>query len=400
MKSLVRALTFAVSFATAALAATPAFAEADDYIEQAEDPGEKKTAQDKWPDVRDWLRLNLGPLRLSPVVLMQVQGVPYVGADSLLQAGDASESGGFRFRRARFGFDGRLYRRVPFRITAEFNSDERGPFSIRDAWFGYDRWKPLQVFAGAMNVPFSRSSMADSGGNALIERPLAVRAMAPFYQLGVAAQGRFFSGALNYNVGVYNGLQRTDQFFRGFIEHAALSGNRFDGLTYAARLSSDPLGPLGRTIQDFYKGDLRIGMGANLFFSNGGTRNITGIGGDVLMHWKGFHLHGEFLTNHTAPRTVPTQPSGQISTVRALAAVGELGYMIFRERLGVTARFEWLNPNTSVKDEADNVLIVGGLSYHVLHDLLKAQLDYTHRRELYGKPLKNDSLVFQLQLNL
>jgi hypothetical protein len=31
---------------------------------------------------------------------------------------------------------------------------------------------------------------------------------------------------------------------------------------------------------------------------------------------------------------------------------------------------------------------------------LKAQLDFTHRQEIHGSSLKNDSLVFQLQLNL
>jgi hypothetical protein len=356
---------------------------------------------DRWADVHDWMHLDLGPLHIAPVILMQVQAVPYVGSDALLQANDPAERGGFRMRRARFGFQGRVFRRAPFKITAEINSEPRAGSILRDAWFGYDKFEPVQVTVGAHNVPFSRSSMLDSGGNALIERPFSVRSMAPFYQLGMSAKGRFFSGALTYNVGVYNGLQRTDQFFVGFIEHAALAGNRFDGLTYAARLGSEPLGDIGNRAQDFRKSDkLKLGLGANIFYSNGGTRNIMGIGGDVLAHYKGFHLLAEFLTNHSDPRTVPTQPSGQIATVQSLAAIGELGYMILKERLGVTARVEWLNPNTSVKDEADSVIAVGGVSYHVLHDLLKAQLDYTHRQELSGKALKNDSLVLQLQLNL
>ena len=78
----------------------------------------------------------------------------------------------------------------------------------------------------------------------------------------------------------------------------------------------------------------------------------------------------------------------------------EAGYVVWKERLGVTARFEWLDPNTSVKNESDSWILTGGASYHVLNDFLKAQLDYTHREERYGKSLKNDSVVFQIQLNL
>ncbi|MEO7331267.1 MAG: porin [Minicystis sp.] len=462
MKSLACAFAFAVPFLTAALVATPAFADDDhatppappgpvvaadppaappaEHAEKDEHAGHddhdghgdhhghkdhhghgdhdghgdhhghgdhdgygphpRGSLDDRWADIHDWMHMDLGPLQIAPVVLMQVQAIPYVGGDSLLQTGDPAERGGFRMRRARFGFEGRVFHSVPFKITAEFNSDAKGTALLHDAYFGYDKFKPLQIFAGAHDVPFSRSAMTEAGGSALIERPFAVRAMAPFHQLGVSARGSFFSGALKYNAGVYNGLQRTDQFFGGYQENSAINGNRFDGLTYAARLGSDPIGNMGHSVQDLHKGDFALSLGASFFFSNGGTRNIMGIGGDALAHWKGLHLLAEFLTNHSDPRTVPTQPSGQIATVQSLGVVGELGYMIFKDRLGVSARVEWIDPNTSVKDEADSLIVGGGASYHLFHDLLKTQLDFTHRQELSGKALANDSLVLQLQLNL
>ncbi len=395
MKSRARALVFGAHVAALVLATAPALAQSP----PAEKPAAVDTA-DTGPDFHDLLRLDAGPLTLAPVVLMQAQAIPYVGSDSFLQAGDPSERPGFRLRRARLGFEGRLYDRVPFKIAAEFSSDEKGTARLHDAWFGYDRWKPLQVFAGARDVPFSRSALVDAGNGALIERPLAVRAMAPFHQLGISVEGQFFRGALAYAAGVYNGLERSDRFFEGYGENAALLGNRFDGLTYAARLSSEPLGSLGPTIEDLRHGPFRLGLGASFFFSNGGTRDILGVGGDFLLHVKGFHLLGEFLSNHSAPHVIPTQPTAQISTVQSLAMIGELGYVLVKNRLGVSGRFEWLNPNTSLEDEADSWLAGGGLSYHVLHDFLKAQLDYTHRQEIHGKSLKNDSVVFQLQLNL
>src|SRR5262249_50044660 len=160
--------------------------------------------------------------------------------------------------------------------NAEFSSDDHGTARLHDAWFGYDRWKPFQLFIGARDVPYSRSAQIDAGNGALIERPLAVRSMAPFHQLGISAEGRFFGGALNYAPGVYTGLQRTDQFFEGFVENAAITGNRFDGLPYAARLSSDPLGSLGDAMQDLNQDKFRLSLGASFFYSNGGTRNVLG----------------------------------------------------------------------------------------------------------------------------
>lgn len=364
------------------------------------DLGEGESPGEKGPVFKEWLRLHAGPLMIEPVALMQVQAVPYVGSDAFLEAGDPAERAGFRFRRARFGFEGRIFHRVPFEITAEFNSDVAGRAVLHDAWFGYDRFKFLQVFVGTHDVPFSRSALTGSGDQALIERPFAVRAMAPFHQLGVHIEGHLWSGALNYYAGVYNGLQKTDQFFTGYVENSAVLGNRFDGLTYAGRLTSEPLGGMGRTIEDLHHGPFRIAAGASSFYSDGGTRSILGLGGDLLLHYGGLHILGEFLSNRATPRTMPTQPTTQTANVTSIAVIGEAGYMILKERLGLTARFEWLDPNTAVKDESDSWILTGGVSYHVLHDFLKAQIDYNHREELHGKSLKNDSLVIQVQLNL
>ena len=405
MHSRVRALVFGAQLSALALVTAPALAQTSQPAQVAEAPPPhhaKRDADsgDRSSDFRDMLHIDAGPLTVAPVVLMQTQAVPYVGKDAFIPSGDPAERGGFRLRRARFGVEGKLYDRVPFKITAELSSDARGVTRINDAWFGYDKWKSFQVFAGARNVPFSRSAILDSGGSAMIERPLAVRAMAPFRQLGMSVEGHLWKGALNYALGLYNGLERSDRFFEGYTENSALLGNRFDGLTYAGRLESQPLGPLGSTIEDLRKGPFRVGVGASFFFSNGGTRDVLGAGADLLLHSHGFHLLGEFISNHASPHAVPTQTTAQISTVQSLAAIGEVGYVLVKNRLSVNARIEWLDPNTSVTDEADSWLLSGGLAYHVLHDFLKAQLDFTHRQEIHGSSLKNDSLVFQLQLNL
>ena len=60
--------------------------------------------------------------------------------------------------------------------------------------------------------------------------------MAPQHQVGVALDGSVWDGALGYTAGVYNGFQRSEYFYDGFVENDSPFGNRFDGLAYAARL--------------------------------------------------------------------------------------------------------------------------------------------------------------------
>ena len=121
--------------------------------------------------------------------------------------------------------------------------------------------------------------------------------MSPYNQIGMSVEGRLFGGAFNYAVGVYNGLQRTDQFFQGYINNAAILGNRFDGLTYAARLTSEPLGSPGATMQDVNHDKLRLAAGGSVFFSNGGRG--TSLGPAVT---------SSPLPRPPRPRRVPLQP--------------------------------------------------------------------------------------------
>ena len=143
LSALASVLAFGAAPASAQTAAAPTTPHARSFDATADDS----------PDFRKLLTVDVGPLTLAPVVLLQAQAIPYVGNESFLQAGDPAERGGFRMRRARFGLEGKLYDRVPFRISAEFSSDEKGTARLHDAWFGYDKWKSFQFYAGARDVP-------------------------------------------------------------------------------------------------------------------------------------------------------------------------------------------------------------------------------------------------------
>ncbi|WP_433932361.1 porin [Sorangium cellulosum] len=345
-------------------------------------------------------QLSIGRLLLSPLVLVQAQAVPYAGDDTFLQAGDVAEGQGFRMRRARVGFAGTLAGFVPFAVSGELAAGADASARLSEAWIGYAHFPFAQLYFGAHDVPFSRSAMTGAGEGALIERPLAVRAMAPFRQVGLHVEGHFRDRAFSYFAGMFNGFQRSDQFFAGYVENAASLGNRFDNVAYVARLATEPLGPLPRSLQDLAVSRPRLGAGASYFFSDGGTRDIHGVGADVLLHAAGAHALVELLWNQSRPERAPTQATGQLAPVTSLGLVGEVGYFVRRIKLGVSARFEWLDPNLDLSDEADGWALTAGASYHFIDNVLKAQADFTHRQEAHGVALENDAVALQLQLNL
>ncbi|WP_437899649.1 porin [Sorangium sp. So ce124] len=352
------------------------------------------------PGFRERVRVALGPLELAPIALLALQAAPYVGDDALSQAGDSAERPGFRLRRVRAGLRGDVAGLVRFAISTELAGDDEGTARIHEAWAGVTAARAFEVIAGARTVPFSRSAMTGAGDGALAERPLAVRAIAPFTQVGIQAEGHFQDRAFSCHAGVYNAFQRSDQFYAGPSESLAPLGNRFEGIAVAGRVATEPQGSLGRTIQDVARSPFRLGVGADGFFSDGGARALYGASADVLVHAAGLHALGEVLWTGASPKAVPTQPIAQITSVSSLALVFEAGYMLIARRLGVSGRVEWIDPNLDIDDEGDNLVLTGGVSYHAYDDLVKAQLDYTHREELGGLSLSNDALLLQLQLSL
>lgn len=349
-------------------------------------------------DVRGLMRWQAGPLWAAPVVLFMGFATPYVGEDAFFQSGDIAEQGGFRLRRGRFGFHTGYDDLAEIRLTTDVRSDEDAPVRIHDAYVGFMPWDFAQLRVGAQAVPFTRSQQIRSGRGATIERTLGNRAMAPGQQLGMTVKGDMFGGKLGYGLGLFNGFRRTNQFYQGFIQNASPLGNRFDGLAYIARVTSEPIGRLPGTAADEEKGkDLRFGVGANYMFNDGGARDVHSAGGDAHVMWRGLHVLAEALWARTIPETDPSVIGAVPLEVTTFAFSGEAGYMILPRRLGIAARFEWIEPNDKQDDESDNWLVTAAATVHLVDQLLKGQVEYTHRHEVNGVQLKNDAITFNLQ---
>ena len=371
---------------------------ADDLDDDMDDIGD---SGDMGGDLEDPLSFRIGTmLALRPIGVVQVQATPYVGNDALLQTGDAADNEGFRLRRARLGFAGTAASIVPFEVSAELVSGGDDVARLLDAWVGVVPKPYVGLYAGARKLPFSRSAMTGSTNSALIERPITVNAMAPYRQVGFALEGDVAGPMFHYSLGMYNGLQRNNIFGEGYVENSAAFGNRFDELAFVGRLSTAPLGEMGDSMADLDHSPFRFGLGSSFVYSNGGTRDIVATEGDFLLHSHGFHFLGEFLWDQAEPERQPTQASAQLAKLERMGAIGEVGYVILPHMLTVAARVEWMDPNTEIEDNGDQLVIAGGFAFHVWEDYAKVQMDFTHREELKGQSLDNDTFVIQLQLGL
>lgn len=349
-------------------------------------------------DLRRAAVLSLGPVRVAPIVLLQAHAAPYAGNDAFFQSGDIAERGGFRLRHTRFGFDTRYERDAILRVSTELGGSNDGRVRVNDAFVAWTTYSFFQVLAGAQTVPISRFANLRSGRLALIDRPFSTRAMTPGRQVGIVGRGWLWDRALGYQVGVFNGLQRANAFYEGFVQNYAPFGNRFDGLAYAARITSEPLKPLAGTSADETKDpDLRFGVGANYLYSDGGARDVHTAGGDAHLQFYGFHLLTEALWARVIPESDPTQTGALPFELTSFSFVGEAGYMILKEMLGATARFEWVDPNTAVEDEGDNWMVTGGVHFQFIDQVLKLQAEYTHREERFGPSLANDTVTISFQ---
>ena len=331
------------------------------------------------------------------VGLVQAQAAPWVGEDTLIQDGDLAEEPGFRLRRARFGLKGKAWKVMDFEISTQ--ADVYG-IDLLDAWIGYRLGTELGFTLGAKKVPFSRFTLMGSGKGALIERPMGTTAMAPDRQLGFTLEGEVADGAFGYAVGVYNGFERRTNFFEGYTHGSSLLGNRLTRLATAVRLTSEPLGKLGTAMADLEGGDFRFGVGAAGFYNGGAT--TTSYGWEVDLHLKvsGFHLAAEYVQDHASPTEKPTTSLTIPAEVGRSALAAEMGYMILPAQFGVTVRGELVDDNDGDENNGDIMVIAGGIQYYWHATGLRAGLDFIHREELKGQSLDNDTVAFQLQLEL
>ena len=344
-----------------------------------------------------------GEMKLAPTVRVETRIGLYAGADTqrtrgdlVERAGGADDRGwltGFAIPRARFGLTGQFADHVPFVILTDLAGSR-----LTDAWVGYERFRFAKMWFGAMTVPFSRSAILSSADAALSERSRAVSAMAPFRQVGVTLGGDYKDTGISWRLGAYNGFDRLGTFYQGTENAAGLHGNQLAGLSGVARLQWAPLGEMGDAVADMDRKGLRLAVGGGGWLNDGGSTSGMGLGADLHVKARGFHLLVEYLQDKASPFDEPKGTATIAEDIERRATVIEAGWM--GGKLSAACRAELIDPNTSVDNSDDELWLSAAVGWHFIRNMLRFDLQYDHRREQSGQPYDNDVVLAKMLMRL
>lgn len=345
------------------------------------------------------LKWDMGEFSAYMGVRIQTHAAMYTGSDALLTNGDLLERPGFRLRRSRIYVGGQFIEGVTYNISMELYDQEKSDGPLLDAYVDYTPFDFFGATIGVMHFPFAKGELLSSGMLAHLDRPRVAEALAPGHQMGLLLHSQLWEKRITLYAGVYNGLQRSEYLHGGYEGVGISLGNRFEGAAYVGRVEFEPLGPLGDSVADLtHSKDFLVGLGGAFFFNDGQTVQTMGWSGYLQMKWMGFHVLAEFVGDHAEPNAEPTTEGTIKAEINRTGLWGELGYVILPELLGLSVRVEWLDGNTDFDDEHDELIITGTATVYAVRNLLKVQVEYTHREELHGPSVGNDAALAGVQL--
>lgn len=165
----------------------------------------------------------------------------------------------FLIRRARPVFEGTLAKYYTFKIQTDFG---QGSTSLQDAFIDVNYWSGIARFkVGKYKSPFGLERLQSATESFFAELALPSN-LTPNYDVGVQLHGDILDGAVNYALGVFNGVP----------DNGSADTDSNDGKDYVARIFAQP----------FKKGDLSIfeGLGVGFAVSSGdrdGTTSSTAL---------------------------------------------------------------------------------------------------------------------------
>jgi hypothetical protein len=373
----------AVAALAVALAAPPAARAADVPDAVSAKPGETKA-------------------QTYPLVLLaQVDAV--MSADNESGVAGASASVGndppdgsiVRIRRVRAGED---WTRGAWRVRAVLEATHRatvftpvegdrlpyaGPVRLPEAYVTWAPHRAYQLTAGAQRVPFTLSRQVDEADLRLPERAQVFAALAPDYRAGVAFTSDL--GLLNLRVA-------------GMSADTTLDGDLFQSGLVAARLSADPIGPMGvapwrRSTSDPWYGWWRFSAGASVLYGTLLAPRTLGLGGDAQLQWRRFTVTGEYVAEHLF--------SG--GGWPHMGAVVEPGIYLWSERLELVARGSWyrrpyappMGP-AEHPDHSDTFAAGGGLTLYAHDAQIRLQAAFETRRTRDALLADSNWAIFRL----
>ncbi len=270
------------------------------------------------------------PSDTRPLVLL-AQGDAIV-ASAPAAPGDPPEGAALRLRRLQIGADGRnayLHARAVFEAQDADAAGNyfapvaggrlAGPLRVTEAYLSWTPHVAINVAAGALRVPFSRTRQVDDANLRMPERAAFTRTMAPDFRVGAGVGGDL--GAMSYAAAVMSSSRWID-------------GDLFDrGAMVAVRLAAEPIGPVGltpwrRPLDDPWTDWVRFSHAVSFFYGTLFEPRSIGAGTDAALQWRRVVATGEYMFVHA--------PSGNQQ-----GATLEPGVTLGPRRLDIVARGSW-----------------------------------------------------------
>jgi hypothetical protein len=219
-------------------------------------------------------------------------------------------------------------------------------------------WRPhraVEFDAGGQRVPFSLSRQVDAFDLRLPERPQVVVALAPDYRTGLAFTSDL--GALNLRLAGMSADRSLD---------AELFSSGFFG---AARISADPIGPMGTTPWRRSPADPwycwpRFSAGVSILYGTLLAPRTLAFGADGQLQARRVTITGEYLAQHVG---------GGAAALPAQGADLEPGVFIIKERLELVLRGAWYRQPAPASGSTDTLAAGGALTFFARQGHLRVQ---------------------------
>ncbi len=247
---------------------------------------------------------------------LKLRGYAQADARFFLDDDDKKVSDTFLVRRARVIIDGQLGKQFAFRIAPEFGG---GNTQLQDGYLDYKSSDVFNLRFGRTKVPFGLERLQSSADTLFNETGLTT-ALTPNYDEGILAYGSFGKGALEYQLGVFNGGP----------DGASIDSDTNDDKDLAARLWLSP----------FKNGDISALSGlsfgvAGTFGKQSGTTNAPGLPSFRSAGQQSFFI---YKTSTNAASTALADGDRTRISPQFYYAVGSLGvlgeYVIVEQDVG------------------------------------------------------------------
>jgi len=310
---------------------------------------------------------------------------------------------GFAIRRTRSWLFGDIaWNKV--RFEARIEAELMPQFQLLDAYVaassdlaGGGRWR---IGLGQQFAPFSRQTMMPAAEFQMIE-PAQLTSLTPNRQIGISALLSVpYAPWIEISGGVFDG------------KGVDIIENIDNNLMYVGRLAFRPIGPRGR-ITESALGEDQLSIAGDVSYNvkNLGDYDETTllVGADAFFCKWGLSAYSEFLYGHV---TYPASSPKQNYDLRGINA--QAGYLlpipgVLYRRLEVAARYEEIQPNTTIQIEGPGDpnqhrgSIVGEINYYHRGHSLKVQLAWSHNIEFQkvdrngnNAEYANDTLVLMV----